>query len=146
MAIAANFEESSKFQVELQKKGFQLASPPVQDAPVFVVTDLDRMVEIEIWTRPDGVFFDQDLLNRRWKVRPFDDDPNFDVFVIGPEDFIVNKLARADRRALDEGDAASVLARQNGKLDREYLWNRAESAGVRQILEEIVRRVREAKS
>ena len=103
-------------------------------------------MEIEIWTRPDGVFFDHDLLNRRWKVRPCDDDPNFLVFVIGPEDFTVNKLARADRRAQDESDAASVLARQEGKLDQEYLWSRAEAAGVREILEEIVRRVQEAGS
>jgi len=146
IAIGANSEASSKFQVELQKMGVKLASPPVQDAPVFVVTDLERMVEIEIWTNPDGVLFDRDLLNKRWNVRPFQDDPNFQVFVIGPEDFIVNKLARADRRAQDEADAASVLARQEGKLNQEYLRNRAEAAGAIEILEEIVRRVQEAKS
>lgn len=146
MAIAANFEDSSKFQAELQKTGFQLASPPHPDAPVFVVTDLERMVEIEIWTKPDGLSFDRGLLYRRWRVRPFEDDPTFQVFVIGPEDFIVNKLARSDRRAQDEGDAASVLAKQDGKIDQKYLWKRAEAAGVKGMLEEIVRRVETVKS
>jgi hypothetical protein len=146
MAIVANFKDSSKLQAELQKAGFHLASTPQPDAPLFVVTDLERMVEIEIWTKPDGVSFDQDLLDRRWKVRPFDDDPTFQVSVIGPEDFIVNKLARSDRRAQDEEDAASVLAKQDEKIDQEYLWKRSEAGGVRDILEEIIRRVKEAKS
>jgi hypothetical protein len=146
IAIAANFKVSSKFQAELQKAGFQLTSPPHPSAPAFVVTDLQRMVEIEIWTKPDGVFFDRALLHRRCKVRPFEDDPNFQIYVIGPEDFVVNKLARSDRRAQDEGDAASVLARQDRKLDQKYLWKRAEAAGVGDLLKEIVRRVQEAKS
>jgi nucleotidyltransferase DUF2204 len=146
MAIAANFKDSSRFQAELQKTGFQLASPAHPDAPVFVVTDLENMVEIEIWTKPDGVSFDRSLLDRRWKVRPFEDDPAFQVFIIGPEDFIVNKLARSDRRAQDEADAASVLAKQNGKIDQKYLWKRAEAAGVRDMLEEIVKRVETVKS
>jgi hypothetical protein len=68
------------------------------------------------------------------------------MFVIGPEDFIVNKLARPDRRAQDEGDAASVLAKQGEKIDQKYLWKRAEAAGVRDMFEEIVKRVKEAKS
>jgi hypothetical protein len=54
--------------------------------------------------------------------------------------------ARSDRRALDEGDAASVLAKQDGKIDQKYLWKRAEAAGVGEILKEIVRRVEAAKS
>ena len=145
MAIAANFEDSSKFQAELKKAGFQLASPPHPDAPVFVVTDLKQMVEIEIWTKPDGVSFDQALLDSRWKVQPFEDDPSFSIFVIGPEDFIVNKLARSDRRAQDETDAASVIARQSGKLDQKYLWKRAKAAGVKELLDEIVRRIQETK-
>lgn len=69
MAIAANFQTSLRFQAELQKSRFQLASPPDPDAPVFVVTDLQRMVEIEIWTKPGGLSFDRRLLDRRWKVR-----------------------------------------------------------------------------
>ena len=146
MAIAANFKASSKLQAELQRAGFHLTAPPHPDAPVFVVTDLKRMVEIEIWTKPDGVTFDKALLDRRWKVNPFDDDSIFQVFVIGPEDFIVNKLARSDRRAQDEVDAASVLAKQDGKIDQKYLWKRAEDAGVRDILEEIVSRVEAVKS
>jgi hypothetical protein len=141
MAIAANFKETVKFQAELQRTGIQLASPPHPEAPVFVLTDVERMVEIEIWTKPDGVFFDRDLLERRWRVYPFEDAPSFQMFVIGPEDFIVNKLARSDRRAQDEADAASVLAKLEGKIDEKYLWKRAKAADVGDILEELIRRV-----
>lgn len=66
--------------------------------------------------------------------------------MIGPEDFIVNKLARSDRRAQDEADAASVLARQDGKIDYKYLWKRAEAAGVKGTLEAIVKRIEAVKS
>jgi hypothetical protein len=68
------------------------------------------------------------------------------VFVIGPEDFIVNKLALSDRRAQDEVDAASILAKQHGKIDQKYLRKRAKAAGVGDLLDEIVRRVEEPKS
>jgi hypothetical protein len=93
-------------------------------------------LEVEIWTKPDGVVFDADLLSRRVKVRPFDD--SFEMFVIGPEDFIVNKLARKDRGVQDEQDALSVLARQKGKLDYVYLRNRANGAGVTGLLETLL--------
>ena len=141
IAIRASFEDSAKIQSNFRQEGFLLPSSAQPEAPLFLVTDLKRMVEVEIWTRPDGVFFDQELLKRRWKVRPFSDDPSFEMYVIGPEDFIVNKLARSDRRVLDEGDAASVLARMKGKLDYQYLERRAKAAKVSEILEQIAERV-----
>ena len=133
MAIAANHERSAKLQAQLAKLGYQIPSPPSLDAPFFFVTDLKMKLEVEIWTKPDGIVFDSDLLSRRVKVRPFGDD--FEMFVIGPEDFIVNKLARQDRGVQDEQDALSVLARQKGKLDYAYLRNRAKQAGVTGLLE-----------
>ena len=133
MAIAANYERSAKLQAQLAKLGYQIASPPSRDAPLFFLTDLKQGLEVEIWTKPDGVVFDSELLRRRVKVKPFGDD--FQIFVIGPEDFIVNKLARQDRGVQDEQDALSVLARQKGKLDYAYLRNRAKQAGVTGLLE-----------
>lgn len=56
------------------------------------------------------------------------------MFAIGPEDFIVNKLARKDRGVQDEKDVISVLSRQKGKLDYIYLENRAKRAGVGEVL------------
>jgi len=136
IAIAAQFSESVKLQTRLRKQGFQLPSPPQEEAPLFLVTDLENRVEIEVWTRPDGVVFDKELLKRRVKVRPFDDD--FEMFAIGPEDFIVNKLARKDRGVQDEQDVASVLRRQKGNLDYAYLRKRAKDAKVSALLQTLM--------
>ena len=133
MAIVADYERSTKLQAELVRLGYQIPSPPSPEAPLFLVADVKMQLELEMWTKPDGVVFDSDLLSRRVKVRPFAD--KFEIFVIGPEDFIVNKLARQDRGVQDEQDALSVLALQKGKLDYVYLRNRAKHANVIGLLE-----------
>jgi hypothetical protein len=96
------------------------------------VTDLEKKAKIEVCTRPDGVVFDDELLRRRVRVAPFADD--FEMFAIGPEDFIVNKLSRKDRGVQDEMDVASVLKLQGGKLDLEYLAKRAKAADVQALV------------
>ncbi len=136
LAIAANYEKSVQLQSRLQKLGCQVASEPRPDAPLFLVTDLKEMLEVEMWTKPDGVVFDKELLRRRVKVRPFVD--TFEMFAIGPEDLIVNKLARGERGVQDEQDAVSVLAMQKGKLDYSYLRRRAKHAGVIELLETLM--------
>ena len=138
VAIAAKHGDIVKLQAHLSKLGYQLPSNPQPDAPLFFVTDLKNMLEIEIWTKPDGVVFDKELLRRRIRVRPFDDE--FEMFAIGPEDFIVNKLARKDRGVQDEQDVISVLSRQKGKLDYAYLDSRAKDAGVVEILITLMKR------
>lgn len=139
LAIAVEYGDSVKLQKHLQQLGYQLPSEPDEKAPVFFVTDLENMMEIELWTKPDGVVFDKELLRRRIKVRPFDDD--FEIFAIGPEDFIVNKLARKDRGVQDEQDVASVLKLQKGKLDYAYLEKRAEAARTREILTTLMMKI-----
>jgi hypothetical protein len=136
LAIAASYEKSVELQRRLQKLGYQLASEPNPDAPFFFVTDLKEMLEVEMWTKPDGVVFDKEILRRRVKIRPFDD--SFEMFAIGPEDFVVNKIARGDRGVQDEQDAVSVLALQKGKLDYGYLRKRAKQAGVIELLETLM--------
>jgi hypothetical protein len=71
LAIASDHEKSIELQRRLQKPGYQLASEPNPSAPFFLVTDLKEMLEVEMWTKPDGVVFDRELLRRRVKVRPF---------------------------------------------------------------------------
>ena len=132
LAIAAEYSDSVKLQKHLKQLEYQLPSEPDEKAPVFFVTDPENMMEIELWTKPDGVVFDKELLRRRIKVRPFDDD--FEIFVIGPEDFIVNKLARKDRGVQDEQDVVSVLKRQKEYLDLPYLKKRARTANVLEML------------
>jgi hypothetical protein len=136
LAIAASYEKSVELQGHLQKLGYQLAPEPHPDAPLFFVTDLKEMLEVEMWTKPDGIVFDKGLLRRRVKVRPFGN--SFEMFAIGPEDFIVNKLARKDRGVQDEQDAVSVLSLQKGKLDYSYLRKRAKQANVIELVETLM--------
>lgn len=138
LAIVASYEKSVKLRGRLQKLGYQLASELNPNAPFFLVTDRKEMVEVEMWTKPDGVVFDKELLRRRVKIRPFGD--SFEMFAIGPEDFVVNKLARGDRGVQDEQDAVSVLALQKGKLVYSYLRKRAKQVGVIELLETLMQR------
>jgi len=102
--------------------------------PVIVVVDQREKVEIELWLKPDGIVFDDETLRRRRKAKL---DENIEAWIIAPEDFIVNKLARPDRGAIDEQDVKSVLVRQKDKLDKEYLEKRARDAEVLTVLETI---------
>lgn len=102
--------------------------------PFIVILDQKEKVEIELWLKPDGIVFDDETLRRRKKVKL---DANIEAWIVSPEDFIVNKLARPDRGVIDEQDVKSVLVRQGDKLDKEYLERRAQDAGVLTILENI---------
>jgi hypothetical protein len=102
--------------------------------PLIVVLDRKERIELELWLKPDGVVFDDETLRRRQKAEIA---ANFWVWLISAEDFIVNKLARPDRGAIDEQDVKSVLTRQETKLDNEYLQRRAKQAGVLAILQAI---------
>lgn len=102
--------------------------------PLIVILDTKEKIEIELWLKPDGIVFDEETLRRRRKVKL---DTNISAWIVSAEDFIVNKLARPDRGAVDEQDVKSVLTLQENKLDKEYLKRRASEAGVLTILQTI---------
>ncbi len=102
--------------------------------PLLVVFDRIEKVEIELWMRPDGIVFDAETLKRRRKVKL---DENVEAWIVSPEDFIINRLARPDRGVIDEQDVKSVLVMQRGRLDEEYLQRRAQETGVLQVLKAI---------
>jgi hypothetical protein len=87
-----------------------------------------------LWLKPDGIIFNNETLKRRRKAKL-----NLDVeaWIVSPEDLKVNKLARPDRGVNDEQDVKSVLVRQEGRLDKEYLMRRAEKVRVLQVLNNI---------
>ncbi|MFX1363009.1 MAG: hypothetical protein ACFE7A_06115 [Promethearchaeota archaeon] len=64
-------------------------------------------------------------------------DESVEAWIVSPEDFIINKLARPDRGVIDEQDVKSVLVRQHDNLDEEYLQRRAQENGVLQVLKTI---------
>ena len=88
-------------------------------------------LEVELWLRPDGVVWDTETLSRRRRQEL----GGVSVWIISPEDFVVNKLARRDRGVQDEKDVAGVLERMASSLGREYLLRRAKAAGVEALLE-----------
>ncbi len=102
--------------------------------PLMVIVDRKGKMEIELWLKPDGIVFDEETLRRRRKVKL---GAGFEAWIISAEDFVVSKLARPDRGAADEQDVKSVLIRQKGKLDSEYLEKRAKEAEVQTILKTI---------
>ena len=104
------------------------------DNPVMVIVDRKEKIEAELWLKPDGITFDNETLKRRRKAKLSE---NISAWIISPEDFIINKLARPDRGAVDEQDVKSVLIRQAGKLDHKYLTKRAKQANVLTILQSI---------
>ncbi len=103
------------------------------DNPLMIIVDQKEQVETELWLRPDGITFDNETLKRRKKAKL----NSTEAYIISPEDFIVNKLARPDRGAVDEQDVKSVLVMQKDKLDNKYLTQRAQQAGVLTILQTI---------
>jgi predicted nucleotidyltransferase len=134
LAVAIKTEkELNQLLNSLKSANFEptIASP---NNPLIVVLDRKENIEMELWLKPDGVIFDDETLQRRQKAKL---DANLWTWIISAEDFIVNKLARPDRGAIDEQDVKSVLTRQETKLDNAYLQKRAKQAGVLAILQAI---------
>jgi len=139
IAIAVkNIESLEHLFKNLIERSVKPTSKPILGAACMYFLDSENMVDIEIWQKPDGIIFDEELLKRRNYIEL---EKNLFVWVVSAEDFIINKLARTDRRAQDESDVISVLARQKGKLDRKYLKERAEKAGVLALLKTLERKV-----
>ena len=133
IAIAVkNVESLERLFKTFKERSIEPTSKPILGAACMYFLDSENMVDIEIWQKPDGIIFDDELLKRRKYIEL---EENLSIWIVSAEDFIINKLARTDRRALDESDVISVLARQKGKLDRKYLKERAERAGVLALLE-----------
>jgi hypothetical protein len=134
LAVAIETEEEFKnFNKWLQSINFKPAVSSFLN-PLIVVFDLVEKVEIELWLKPDGIVFNDETLRRRRKVRL---GASIEAWIVSPEDFIITKLARPDRGVIDEQDVKSVLVRQHGKLDEEYLERRAQETGILQVLKTI---------
>lgn len=125
IAIALRSSDSTQLGRELLVAGFQVSSLG-PETPCFVVTDTKAKIEVEVWIHPTGIILDEECLRRRRKIKM----DAFDFWIIGPEDFIVNKLARIDRRAIDEADVLSVMKNDRLKLDTAYLHTVAERADI----------------
>lgn len=123
---------------KLVKKKFQLPAG-LKRVPCVYLCDLENQVNVEFWFDPDGISVEE-AMRRRRQVEVA---RGLKAWILGPEDFIVNKLARPDRSELDEHDVISVLERQK-KLDERYLMKRAKAAGVLDVLKALRERMKRA--
>jgi len=134
LAVAIKNEKELKQLLDwLKQIDFEVPVSSLQN-PVIVILDQKEKVEIELWLKPDGIVFDEETLKRRRKLTL---NSGIETWIVSPEDFIVNKLARPDRGVIDEQDVKSVLVRQGDKLDERYLKKRAQKASVLAILQAI---------
>lgn len=140
LAIAVKHSENLKRLISaLRAHNYQMTYDPKLDHAVIPLLDKENMVEIELWQKPDGLNIDAEVLRRRWNRQVQD----ISFWIVGPEDFIVNKLSIPKRSAIDEQDVVTVLKRQKGRLDSNYLKNRAKQAGVESLLEALESRIEE---
>lgn len=125
-----------KLKGQLKVRQVEIVTSYSPKTPVLLWTDFENVVEGEFWLDPDGVPMQKEILDRRIRGR-LDD---FVLWIIGPEDFIVNKLARPDRAPLDEDDVLSVLKKSGSTLDMNYLERRARESGVSSLLHALLKK------
>lgn len=133
VAVAIPSEEDFQAFCENAKEGGYSVYLGSYGNPVCLFHDRITDYEVEVWSRPDGVEWDRETLERRREVTI----AGMSVWIISPEDFIVSKLARPDRGVVDEQDVKSVLERDDVRLDWQYLEGRAQRAGVLVLLDTI---------
>ena len=133
--IAVAIETQKKFSYLLNLLRASDFEPTIRspNEPLIVV-DRQEKTEFEVWTKPDGVIFDEETLRRRRKARLSE---GISAWIVSPEDFIVTKLARPNLGVTDEQDVKSVLVRQEGNINWKYLEKRAKEAEVLTILKTI---------
>ena len=136
--------EEGKTQEFIQKLGARKVvafEKPKPEYTMVYMSDRENLVDVELWFKPDGITWDEETLRRRWKVAFKFAKKRFEAYILSPEDFIVNKLARKDRSARDEEDVVGVMASSKGKIDWRYLARRAKGAGVEDLVLELREKV-----
>jgi len=127
--------ELDNFLSILHNNGIKTQQRPKSDDIIFTVYDEELKQEAEIWLTPcDRFRWDDEMIRRiRRSEKGFN--------VLSQEDYIVAKLARSDRSAIDVDDVIQILEMQRDKIDMQYLNKRAEWAGVSNDLKNLVQKL-----
>ena len=133
--------KTREFMQKLRVRKVVALEKPKPEYTMVYMSDRGNLVDVELWFKPDGITWDEETLRRRWKVAFKVARKRFEAYVLSPEDFIVNKLARKDRSARDEEDVAGVMASSRDKIDWRYLARRARGAGVEDLVLELREKV-----
>jgi len=128
-------DELDNFLSILNKKGIKTQQRPRSDDIIFTVYDQELKQEAEIWLTPCDKFrWDDQMVSRiRRSEKGFN--------VLSPEDYVVAKLARADRSAVDVDDVMQIIEMQRDRIDMQYLKKRAEWAGVSNDLKNLLKKL-----
>ena len=111
--MAGTEEELERLREELPSKNFEVRLYSPRN-PLFILADREEGIEVKVWLRPDGVVFDEEALRRRRRVKLGE---GLEAWIVSPEDFIVNRLARPDRgcgRRARRKERARQAGRQAG--------------------------------
>ena len=106
-------DELNQFIKILKENNILTAQNPKVDQDLFTVFGKNN--EAEIWLRPCDYFEWDDQMIK--KISPFFEN----VSVLSIEDFILTKLARADRSSIDIDDIMQIFIANQKKIDWDYL-------------------------
>jgi len=91
--------------------------------------------EAEIWLTPSDRFrWDEEMIRRIRKSEK-------GINVLSPEDYIISKLARADRSAVDVDDVMQLMVILKDEIDMQYLEKRAVWAEIGDDLKNLLKKL-----
>jgi hypothetical protein len=137
IVIEAKKEDKNKI-VDLFKKDFYISPEAIEDAIkrrfTFNIIHYKSGLKVDFWLIKKDSFGESEF-KRRLKKRIFDEE----IFIISPEDLILNKLfaykeTHSERRL---EDAKSIL--KTSKVNLKYIKNWAKKQSTIEILEEIIK-------
>lgn len=101
------------FIVSLSEQEIITKQKPKINQDLFTV--FGKLGEAEIWLKPCDVFkWDSQMVEKIQKFLP-------NIYVLAVEDYILTKLARSDRSAIDIDDILQILIANKNKIDWQYL-------------------------
>jgi hypothetical protein len=117
--------------IDLKREGINTLEQPKLGQDLFIIFGFKN--EVEIWLKPCDAFeWDKEMINR---IKIF----SGNTHVLALEDFILTKLARADRSSTDISDILQLLINNYDEIDWKYFRFRLNWASVEKDFKEILR-------
>ena len=124
-------EKLDEFIQLLKKKGIFTVQNPKINHDLFTV--YNKSNEAEIWLKPCDAFdWDEQMLK---KIEIFYDN----IKVLSIEDYLLTKLARADRSSIDISDVINLLIANEDKIDWKYFRYRLNRMSLLNDFREIIK-------
>jgi len=124
-------EELDEFLKFLKEKNIFTKQHPKIEHILFTVFGMNS--EAEIWLKPcDAFHWDEEMVKN---IQKFFEN----VFVLSVEDFLLSKLARMDRSAIDISDIIKILISTKNSLNWKYFRYRLEWVGLENDFKDILK-------